>query len=164
MLAWNADSTNMPGKAHAQFLRKLYIENALANDRFEAMGETLMVSDIKGRQLHRRRRRRPHRPVARGLPHHPVVQGPGALRHDVGRPHRRHRDAASPKRRASGPTTTCRPIRRRGVPSGREHHESWWTDWTAWIGARAGELREPPSTGSAAYPVLGEAPGSYVRS
>jgi polyhydroxyalkanoate synthase len=45
-----------------------------------------------------------------------------------------------------------------------ELQESWWSDWARWISARAGDLRPPPSTGSVTYPVLGEAPGGYVRS
>ena len=64
LLAWNADSTNLPGKAHGEFLRKAYIENALAHDEYTALGERLMVSEIEHRLLHRRRHRRPHRAVA----------------------------------------------------------------------------------------------------
>jgi polyhydroxyalkanoate synthase len=40
---------------------------------------------------------------------------------------------------------------------------SWWETWTEWIGERAGGMRTPPPTGSDEYPVLGDAPGDYVR-
>ncbi len=40
---------------------------------------------------------------------------------------------------------------------------TWWEDWTAWADARAGRLGPPPPLGSERYPVLGEAPGNYVR-
>ena len=46
LLAWNADSTNLPGKAHGEFLRKAYLENALAHDEYTALGERLMISEI----------------------------------------------------------------------------------------------------------------------
>ena len=44
------------------------------------------------------------------------------------------------------------------------HPGSWWTDHAAWLGERSGELVDPPATlGSEAHPVLGPAPGTYVR-
>ena len=46
LLAWNADSTNLPGKAHAYFIRKMYGKNALARDKLKVLGERLMVSKI----------------------------------------------------------------------------------------------------------------------
>ena len=89
LLAWNADSTNLPGKAHGEFLRKAYMENALAHDEYTALGERLMVSEIGTDSYIVAARRRPHRAVAGVVPHHAAVQGSDALRDDVGRPHRR---------------------------------------------------------------------------
>jgi polyhydroxyalkanoate synthase len=42
------------------------------------------------------------------------------------------------------------------------HDGSWWTDWSCWLAARASEKVAPPSMGSASYPPLLDAPGSYV--
>jgi polyhydroxyalkanoate synthase len=163
MLAWNNDSTNMPGKAHAQFLRKLYLENALANDRFEAMGERLIVSEIATDSY-----------IVAGADDHIVpwqvayrttqlFKGPVRFVMTSGGHIAGIVCPPSPKARLW--TNDDLPADPEAWRAGTtEHHESWWTDWTAWIGSRAGELREPPSTGSATYPVLGEAPGSYVRS
>ena len=44
-----------------------------------------------------------------------------------------------------------------------QHHDTWWNDWIAWFGERAGERVAPPSMGSERHPVLGDAPGTYVR-
>jgi polyhydroxyalkanoate synthase len=44
-----------------------------------------------------------------------------------------------------------------------KHRGSWWEDWTAWSGARAGDLIKPPGLGSKRYPALGDAPGEYVH-
>ena len=44
------------------------------------------------------------------------------------------------------------------------HPGSWWTDHAAWLGERSGGLVDAPSSlGSEAHPVLGPAPGTYVR-
>ena len=44
------------------------------------------------------------------------------------------------------------------------HPGSWWSDHAAWLGERSGELVDAPSSlGSEAHPVLGPAPGTYVR-
>src|SRR5262249_60472196 len=47
LLAWNDDGTRMPGRAHSFFARSMYIENALANDQMEVLGERLVMSSIK---------------------------------------------------------------------------------------------------------------------
>ena len=39
---------------------------------------------------------------------------------------------------------------------------TWWEDWANWIEKRAGAQRTPPKLGSTKYPVLGEAPGTYI--
>ena len=44
------------------------------------------------------------------------------------------------------------------------HPGSWWTDHAAWLGERSGDLVDAPTElGSEAHPVLGPAPGTYVR-
>jgi polyhydroxyalkanoate synthase len=39
---------------------------------------------------------------------------------------------------------------------------SWWNDWAEWLRSRCGEQVAPRAPGSAAYPPLAEAPGTYV--
>jgi polyhydroxyalkanoate synthase len=46
--------------------------------------------------------------------------------------------------------------------SAERHEGSWWTDWSHWLEAHAGETVPPPPMGGAAYPPLQDAPGSYV--
>ena len=40
---------------------------------------------------------------------------------------------------------------------------SWWTDYTTWLAGRSGEMKDAPHTlGSAKFPPLDPAPGTYV--
>ena len=39
---------------------------------------------------------------------------------------------------------------------------SWWLAFTDWLRSNSGALRAPPAMGSKSYPVLGDAPGTYV--
>jgi polyhydroxyalkanoate synthase len=43
-----------------------------------------------------------------------------------------------------------------------QHKGSWWSHWVDWLRPRAGERVAPPPMGSADYPPLGPAPGTYV--
>jgi poly[(R)-3-hydroxyalkanoate] polymerase subunit PhaC len=162
LLAWNADSTNMPGKAHAHFTRQMYLENALARDEYIAMGEQLMVSEIATDSY-----------IVAAIEDHIVpwqvsyrttqlFKGPvrfvltsaGHIAGIVNPP--------SPKVRlwTNEDLPADADIWRAGAV---EHRDTWWNDWAGWIATRAGERTTPPSMGSALYPVLGDAPGTYVR-
>lgn len=47
LIAWNADGTRMPARMHSEYLRKLYLNNDLAEGRFEVRGAPVSVSDIR---------------------------------------------------------------------------------------------------------------------
>jgi polyhydroxyalkanoate synthase subunit PhaC len=44
----------------------------------------------------------------------------------------------------------------------KKHEGSWWGDWTKWLEARSGKRMPAAAVGSAAYPPIQDAPGSYV--
>jgi polyhydroxyalkanoate synthase len=44
----------------------------------------------------------------------------------------------------------------------KKHEGSWWGDWTKWLEARSGKRMPAMAVGSAAYPPIQDAPGSYV--
>jgi polyhydroxyalkanoate synthase len=163
LLAWNADSTNLPGKAHGEFLRKAYIENALARDEYTALGERLMISEI-GTDSY----------IVAGVDDH-IVPWPVSYRttqlfkgpvrfaltsggHIAG--------IVSPP----GPKVrlwTNEELPRDAVTwqaGATEHRDTWWNDWSRWLAERAGELREPPPLGNERHPAIDDAPGIYVRS
>jgi polyhydroxyalkanoate synthase len=163
LLAWNADSTNMPGKAHGHFLRQMYVENALARDAYVAMGEHLVVSEIATDSY-----------IVAAVEDHIVpwsvsyrttqlFKGPvrfvltsaGHIAGIVNPP--------GPKSRL-WTNDELPPDAEAWRAGATEHRDTWWNDWAEWIAARAGPLVAPPSLGTVAYPVLGDAPGIYVTS
>ena len=47
LMAWNADGTRMPARMHGEYLRRLYLENQLANDRYTVGDQVLHLTDIR---------------------------------------------------------------------------------------------------------------------
>lgn len=47
LMAWNADSTRMPYRMHAEYLRKLYLENELSSGQMTAGGRPVLLQNIR---------------------------------------------------------------------------------------------------------------------
>src|ERR1019366_442313 len=47
LMAWNADGTRLPARMHIEYLRRLYLDNALAEGRFPVTGRPLALDDMK---------------------------------------------------------------------------------------------------------------------
>lgn len=163
LLAWNADSTNMPGKAHGHFLRQMYVRNALARDAYLAMGERLVVSEIATESY-----------VVAAVEDHIVpwrasyrttqlVKGPvrfvltsaGHIAGIVNPPGPKARLWTNPE---------LPPDPDAWLAGAVEHRDTWWNDWADWLATRAGARVPPPSMGNDTHPALADAPGSYVTS
>jgi polyhydroxyalkanoate synthase len=162
ILAWNADSTALPAAMHSFYLRSLYGRNELAEGRLELAGQTLQLADIK-QDAYIVGAVNDHivpwtsSYKATGLlggPVRYVLSSGGHIAGIVNPPGPRSWYETA---EASPPD----PAQWRAAA--QRHAGSWWEDWTAWAATRAGDLVDPPPTGSDRYPALGPAPGDYVR-
>jgi polyhydroxyalkanoate synthase len=170
LMAWNADGTRMPCRMHSEYLRELYLNNALARGAFVAEGGRVDLAAIRlpmfvvGTETDHVA---PWKSVykARALtssPDYTFLLTSGG--HNAGiisgpvHPRRRHR-----VRTWSDATATLSP--EQWLEETESRTGSWWPVWQQWlVGHSNGEQVTPPPLGNAAagYPVLGDAPGQYV--
>ena len=169
LMAWNADTTRMPYRMHSEYLKKLYINNDLANGRFMVDGRPVALQGLRvpvfavGTEhdhvapwrsvykIHQLADTDITFALATGGHNAGIVSEPGHNGRHYRIAHHRHRDQIlSPDQWLEAAT---------------EKSGSWWTGWSAWLAkhSSAGLIR-PPRMGAArkGYPALEEAPGTYV--
>jgi polyhydroxyalkanoate synthase len=168
MMTWNADATRMPYRMHSDYLRHLFLENALARGKFKVGGKPVALTDI----------RVPILAVGTTTDHVAPWKSVYKIRlltdtevtfvltsgghnagivSEPGRPRRSHQIATS--RHADKYTD---PDAWAAATPKREG--SWWPAWQAWLAERSGAKAPPPATGNAkaGYAPLYDAPGTYV--
>lgn len=47
LMAWNADATRLPFRMHSEYLRKLFLDNDLAEGRYQVDEQPISISDIR---------------------------------------------------------------------------------------------------------------------
>lgn len=164
ILAWNADATRMPAAMHTFYLRTFYGENRLAAGELELGGRVIDLSAVTTAAYvisavndHIVPWESAYRTV--GLLSGPTrfVLGSGGHIAGIVSP-------PGPKAWHLVDGDGEQPVTAAAWRDGAQRRAgSWWEDWAVWSDDTAGELRDPPPTGSATHPVLGEGPGDYVR-
>ncbi|WP_369135179.1 PHA/PHB synthase family protein [Modestobacter sp. I12A-02662] len=165
ILAWNADSTRMPAAMHAFYLRNFYVDNKLAAGTLEIAGKTIDLSAIKAPTY-----------VVSAINDHIVpwessyrttglVSGPVRFVLSSGGHIAGIVNPPSPKAWYQVlPTDDALPADPGVWRTAAERRSgSWWEDWANWSADHSGPLQDPPGMGSQRYPVLGDGPGTYVR-
>ena len=165
MLAWNADSTNMPAAMHSFYLRACYLENRLAEGRLELCERQLDLSKITADAFivgavndHIVPWRASYK-TTQLLPKSDVTYVLSSAGHIAG-------IINPPGPKATSWTRKEHPANADDWFAGTtEQKRSWWELWSEWADdeARSGAMVAPPTMGSESYPVIGAAPGTYVH-
>lgn len=168
LMAWNADTTRMPGRMHSEYLHDLFLKNDFAGGRYRLDDTAIAPADITV-PIFQVGTESDH--VA---PWHSVFKVGMLADADVtfvltngghnagilsepGHAHRRYCIGTHLHGAAhAGPDEW--------LAGHAPQDGSWWPAWAAWLGARSGKPGAPPPMGNATagYPVIGEAPGDYV--
>jgi polyhydroxyalkanoate synthase len=156
LMAWNADATRMPYRMHAEYLRRFFLANDLAEGRYPVDGRAVALTDHVA----------PLKSVFKikllldtDLTFVLTSGGHNAgIVSEPGHPRRHYRIGEHPAddRYVDADTWLARTPKRDG---------SWWPAWATWLADRSGERTAPPPMGNpqAGYATLGDAPGTYVR-
>ena len=168
LMAWNADGTRMPYAMHSQYLRRLFLNNDLAEGRYPVSSHPVSLSAIRqpifmvGTE---RDHVAPWRSVYKlhmftGSEIRFVLTSGGhnaGIVSEPGRPHRRYCIAT---RAEDGPASSPEDWAATAEP----REGSWWLAWGEWLATHSGEPVTPPPLGlpDKGYPPLAAAPGSYV--
>ncbi|HEY7457201.1 MAG TPA: alpha/beta fold hydrolase [Xanthobacteraceae bacterium] len=168
LMAWNADATRMPYRMHSEYLRRLFLNNDLAEGRYLVNDRPVALTDIRAPLFvvgTERDHVAPWRStykihlltdteitylLATGGHNAGIVSEPGGN----GRGFQVMTKGAA-DRHVDADTWLTRAPRK---------HGSWWPEWIAWLNARSGALVDPPALDATAvgYPPLRDAPGEYV--
>jgi polyhydroxyalkanoate synthase subunit PhaC len=168
LMAWNADATRLPYRMHSEYLRKLFLNNDLAEGRYLVEGKPISLSDIHTPMFVVGTLRDHVAPwkstykinylvdadvtylLTSGGHNAGIVAPPG----EQGHFYRVRTKAAHTS--YTGPDEwlkTVPPV-----------EGSWWPEWAKWLTARSGEQAEPPRMGkSVDGGNLPDAPGDYLR-
>jgi len=169
LLAWNADATRMPYRMHSEYLRRLFLQNDLANGRYEVGGRPVALVDIKvpifsvaTEQDHIAPWRSVYKihllsdtditfVLTNGGHNAGIVSEPGHR----GRRYRVHTAHDHEPYRAPD----------NWYARAQEQGGSWWPEWQAWLAAHSEDQVNPPAMGNreAGLAALDDAPGRYVH-
>ncbi|WP_419914763.1 PHA/PHB synthase family protein [Hoeflea sp.] len=169
LMAWNADTTRMPYRMHSEYLRRLFLDNDLAEGHYKVGGRPVTISDIRAPVFAvgtERDHVAPWRSVYKlnlltDTEVTFVLTSGGHNAGIVSEPGHAHRHYRVATRDHDGLYVDPDAW----VAANEPKDGSWWPELTAWLKAHSGAPVPPPAMGApqAGYQSLGDAPGTYVR-
>jgi polyhydroxyalkanoate synthase len=164
LLYWNSDSTNLPAKMHAYYLRNMYLNNKLIEPGgIEICGQKIDLSKIKTPayflstvQDHIAK----WKSTYSGARVHAgdvkfVLSGSGHIAGVVNPPE------AGKYGYWTNPALPATPDE--WLKGAEKNKGSWWTDWKNWVLTHSGELVSAREPGDRELGVIEDAPGTYVK-
>jgi polyhydroxyalkanoate synthase len=169
LMAWNADGTRLPARMHSEYLRGMFLENALARGEWRVDGRPVNLADIRVPifnvgivqdhvapwrsvfKLHALTDAEQTFVLTAGGHNVGIVNPPGQAKSSYRMRTWRAGDRLLTPDEWIAATT---PVA-----------DTWWTPWFEWLRDHSGRRAAPPSIGSVAagLPPLEAAPGLYVH-
>lgn len=168
LMAWNADGTRLPYRMHAEYLRRMFLNNDLASGRYPVHGKPVALTAIQCpiyalgtvhdhvapwrsvHKLHLLTNVDTTFVLTSGGHNVGIVNPPGVPGRSFQALTRRHDGAYL------DPDAWLRAASR--------HEGSWWTHWLSWLQDHSGEPGPLPNMGAPDMGLspLADAPGRYV--
>jgi polyhydroxyalkanoate synthase len=166
IMAWNADPTRMPYRMHSRYLRQLYLQNELADGKYQVGGRPICLSDLRApmfvvgtEQDHVAPWRsvyKVHRYTRADVTF--VLTSGGHNAGIVSEPGHRGRRFRTKLTRATDTYTDPDAFLKATAPA----DGSWWVTWDAWLAQQSRGDTAPPPMGAKGYEPVCDAPGAYV--
>jgi polyhydroxyalkanoate synthase len=168
LMAWNADGTRLPYRLHSECLRHLFLNNDLAEGRFQVGGRPVSLADIhvplfvvstvKDHVAPWRSVYKIHLFADTDITF--VLAAGGHNAGIVSEPGHAHRSFQLAEHKAGG----RHPDPDTWQATAPRTEGSWWPAWQTWLARHSGGPAAPPPLGAPdrGYPPLGAAPGTYV--
>ncbi len=169
LMAWNADSTRMPYKMHAEYMQRLYLDNELAAGRFMVDGRSAPLRNIQAPMFVVGTERDHVAPWQSVYKIHYLADtdvtfvltsgGHNAgIVSDPSRPGNRYKVALKREK------DICLDANE-WAASTPSRLGSWWLEWSEWLASQSSRQRVPPPAFGAptrGYAPICDAPGTYV--
>ena len=164
LLYWNSDSTRMPAAMHSFYLRKMYLENRLAQPKgITLAGVPVDLRAVKTPAFFLSAREDHIAPWTStylgthllGGPKRFVLAGSGHIAGVVNPPE---------ANRYGYWTNDDTPWEADAWLAGaKENAGSWWSEWDRWVAGHSGGTVPARMPEEGRLPILGDAPGTYVK-
>jgi len=168
LMAWNADATRMPARMHSEYLRRLFLNNDLAEGRYQVDGKPISLRDVHI-PLFAVSTLRDHVAPWRSVYKIQMLTDAdvtfvlssgghnAGIVNPPGHPHSRHQISTHKEGEVYVDPDAWQDT--------AVHHErSWWPCWLEWLEAHSARKAAVPSIGAPdkGYALLCDAPGTYV--
>ena len=169
LMAWNSDSTRMPYRMHAEYLRQLFLNNDLASGRYVVDGRPVSIRNIAAPLFVVSTERDHIAPWQSVYKIHAlsdtaitfVLTSGGHNAGIVSEPGHAHRQFSMKHAAADDLRVSADEWRASAIPE----DGSWWPRWSEWLAARSSRKQlAPPHLGlpGSDPATLTDAPGTYI--
>ncbi|MBC6440060.1 MAG: class I poly(R)-hydroxyalkanoic acid synthase [Rhodospirillales bacterium] len=163
ILYWNGDSTRMPAAMHSEYLRRMYLDNALSRGELELDGTPIDLTKIKTPSYLLSTREDHIAPWDSTYKATRIYGGNTRFTlamsgHVAGVVNPPARDKYGYWTNAKNPADP-----EEWLAAADKHDGSWWPDWMAWLQGHAGARVPARTPGDRDLKVIEDAPGSYIK-